>query len=120
MGTVSYNIETSGRMITGEKYARGTIKMGATYATSGDALNLANVFKSDKSCVVMVGGGGGYAIESTVGRNADNQLIVARDVGWYHINANSGAANQALTQIGNGSAVLAAVNVPFTAYGQPY
>tara|TARA_R100001530_G_scaffold32673_3_gene25664 strand:- start:686 stop:985 length:300 start_codon:yes stop_codon:yes gene_type:complete len=99
-------------MITGEKYARGWITMG-TYETSGDSLNLANVFKSSTECTVIPAGNDGYQLEATQGRNADNQLIMAYYVG------NINAATGPLTQVAN-AVDLSAVNAQFFAIGQPY
>jgi len=120
MGTCTFIIDWQSQSIKGLKLIGGTLEMGSTYATSGDSLNLANYFKSTSKPTLLISSDAGYLLVPTPGRNADSMLIEAYDVGWYAINANSGSANQAATQIGNGSAVLASTNAMFLAFGQPY
>jgi len=112
MGTCTYAITKSSRGLYGEKTVRGWITMG-TYETSGDGLNMANVFKSSTSPTITLGSNDGYILEQTPSLNADSQLIMAYSVG------NINAATGPLVEVVNATD-LTGVNVLFTAIGQPY
>jgi len=112
MGTCKYAITKSNRGLYGEKQVRGWMTMG-TYETSGDSLNLANVFKASTTPTITLGSNDGYVLEQTPDLNADSQLIMAYSVG------NINAATGPLVEVVNATN-LTAVNVQFTALGQPY
>jgi hypothetical protein len=112
MGTCTYLVVKSSRGLYGEKEVRGWITMG-TYETSGDSLNLANVFKASTEPTIILGSNDGYVLEQTPDLNADSQLIMAYSVG--NINSSIGP----LVEVVNATN-LSGVNVKFTATGQPY
>ena len=119
MGTIGFKVDFESTTQAGLKSIMGTVLLPGSYATSGDALNLANYFKSSTEPFVQFGGDAGITLQQTPGRNAESQLILAYNVGWFAINANNGSANQAMTEIGSGTN-QATVNSVFMAVGQPY
>ena len=115
MGNVVIKVDYRDRGLSGRKTIEGTLTLAASYSNAaGDALNLSNEFKSSAAATVILGSDDGYVLKATPGRNADNQLIQA-----YQVGTAINSTYQALSQVLN-TTDLSGVNVSFTAIGQPY
>jgi len=115
MGNCIVKVDKRDRGLYGQKRISGTFTLAASYSnTAGDAMNLSNEFKSTTVVTITPGSDDGYLLKSTPNRNADSALIQAYQMGTA-INGAYGPLSQVLN-----ATDLSAVNVSFTAEGQPY
>ena len=112
MGNCITKIDAECPLPNGEKMIRGTFKMSASYAISGDALNLSNYFKTGGYPTVLVDSANGFTLKHNSGTAAAG-LIKAQASGVNIGNVTSMVEPLSTTD-------LSTINTSFIAIGVPY